>query len=435
MLLGMLASYAFDLMRDRLEFELRESPLGFRVWRAITKLVMLGKGGEQTEALRAWVRRLIRDSEDLRTRSLNASSSLDLELAIAVPADWSPSGDDWAGEALLTRARNNNATMRERGTAALGLWQRAIRGDRSGLEETETELRHLIAEFNDPEIRPDAPAGMRWIAATLEHVVDNRVAVCNNWPDVDEPWFQHVQDAANDLDNYGIPTCLLTGTKNLFRHMILQNAGVYRRQAIETLVTSGWTEPVARALGSLLAAEKDEAWLRSRAEFALGFLQRPDVWAESELTGACERAHHRLGLDQAQEDAALPPSHLTELQASLFAVGDCFGVPGAEDRARSARLRLRPILEELADMTQPHRARRVRRPARAIAYLLTMTAQPSRGAKEDLSKELLQKLCHHPDPVTAKLSRWALGFRFAPDGTIRPLLAAAEHGETDDTLC
>ena len=85
MLLGMLASYAFELMRDRLEFELRYSPLGFRVWRAITKLVMLGAGGEHAEALRAWVRRLIRDSEELRTCSLNASSSLDLELAISRP--------------------------------------------------------------------------------------------------------------------------------------------------------------------------------------------------------------------------------------------------------------------------------------------------------------------------------------------------------------
>ena len=150
MLLGMLASYAFELMRDRLEFELRYSPLGFRVWRAITKLVMLGEGGEHTEALRAWVRRLIRASEELRTRSLNASSSLDLELAISVPAAWSPPGDDWAGEALLTRARNNKATMRERGTAALGLWQRAIGEERPGLEKTETELRGLIAEFRDP---------------------------------------------------------------------------------------------------------------------------------------------------------------------------------------------------------------------------------------------------------------------------------------------
>jgi hypothetical protein len=433
MLLGMLASYAFELMRGRLEYELQYSPLGFRVWRAVTKLVTLRKDGEHTEALRAWVRWLIRGSEELRTRSLNASSSLDLELAIAVPAAWSPPGDDWAGDALLTRARNNKATMRERGTAALGLWQRAIREGRADLEETQTKLRELIAEFRDPGTRPDAPAGMRWIAATLEHVIDNRVEVCNDWPDVGEPWFQHVQEVANDdLGNYDIPPRLLTGTKNLFRHIILQNAGVYRRQAIETVVTSGWTEPVARALESLLAAEKDEAWLRSRAEFALGFLQRPDIRAEAVLTSACERAYQRLRLDQIPDDASLPPSHETELQTSLFAVGDCLGVPGAEERAKSARTRLRPILEDLAGITEEPRARRVRRAARAAAYLLTMTAQPSSGDNKDLSRELLEKLSDYPDPVTRKLSRWALSFRFAPDGTIRPLLAAAEYGETDD---
>ena len=420
MLLGMLTSYAFELMRDRLEFELRYSPLGFRVWRAITKLVVLGAGGEHTEALRAWVRRLIRASEELRTCSLNASSSLDLELAISVPAAWSPPGDDWASEALLARARNNKATMRERGTAALGLWQRAIGEDGPDQEKTETELRGLIADFRDPGTRPDARAGVQWLAATLEHVVNNRVAVCNDWPDVGEPWFEHVQDAANDLGNYGIPACLLTGTQNLFRHMILQNAGVYRRQAIETVVTSGWAEPVARALGFLLATEKDEAWLRSRAEFALGFLQRPDVWAEAELTSACEHAYERLKLDRT-------PSHVTEMQASLFAIGDCLGVPGAEVRARSARERLRPILEDLTGMTN------VRRAARAAAYLLTVTAQPRSGDKKDLSQELLQRLQQHPDAVTARLSNWALSFRFDPEGPIRPLLAAADYGTNDDS--
>jgi hypothetical protein len=38
--------------------------------------------------------------------------------------------------------------------------------------------------------------------------------------------------------------------------MIFQNVGVHRRAAIETLVTSGWGEPVAQALGSLLRKER-----------------------------------------------------------------------------------------------------------------------------------------------------------------------------------
>jgi hypothetical protein len=40
-MLGSLASYAFEPMREHLENELRYSPMGFRVWRAITKLVKL----------------------------------------------------------------------------------------------------------------------------------------------------------------------------------------------------------------------------------------------------------------------------------------------------------------------------------------------------------------------------------------------------------
>ena len=78
-------------------------------------------------------------------------------------------------------------------------------------------------------------------------------------------------------------------------------------------------------------------------------------------------------------------------------------------------------------------ARDLRRPARAAAYLLTVTAQPRSGGKKDLSQELLEKLSQHPDPVTARLSSWALSFRFAPEGTIRPFLAAADYGTNDDS--
>ena len=49
-LLGMLASYAFEPMRHRLESQLRHSPMAFRVWRAITKLVILSEGDAQAEA-------------------------------------------------------------------------------------------------------------------------------------------------------------------------------------------------------------------------------------------------------------------------------------------------------------------------------------------------------------------------------------------------
>jgi hypothetical protein len=432
-LLALLASYAFDQVSDGLERKLRNSPMSWRIWRAITKLVILSGDSPHSRQLRGWVSRLVHDSGELRKTSLYAGSAYDLELAITVPAAWSPAGNDWVGAALYTRARDDEATIRERGTAAMGLWQRAVDERRPGLKKTEAELRRLISEFReDPGSRPDAAAGLRWVALTLEHVINNQHAVCNDWPDPGETWFQNVQAAAAELDQAGIPAHLLEGTKSLFRHIILQNAGVYRRQAIETVVTSGLNKQVARALGTLLRTETNEAWLRIRAESALGFMQVKDPGAEMDLTRACQRAYQAL--EQTPGDNAPPRSQVSEMHASLFAVGDCFGVQGAEEEAKSARERLRPVLAGLAG-TRGDRAKILRRAVRAAAYMLIVTAQPAPPGRKDLSQELLEELSNHPDLVTAKLSRWALGFRFAEteNGTmIRPLLDAATYGESDD---
>jgi hypothetical protein len=427
-ILGILASFAFEPMRQLLDLELRSSPLGFRVWRAITELVKLSpEKGDHANIVRAWVRQLIRDSEGLRETSLYPGRSLDLELAITIPAVWSPPGQDWAGKALLTRARNAEATLRERGTAALGLWERAIREKRSDLADTETQLRQLITEFRDPTARPDVAAGLRWVARTLEDNINKRVPVCNEWPDIDEPWFGRVVEAANDLENSALPDHLRVGTKNLFMHMLLQNAGVHRRQAIETVVASGWSEPVANALGRLLRGETEESWLRIRAIFALGFLQRPDYWVEADLTSACLRAYAQLDLNEGEP----PRAHVTEMHASLFAVGDCFGALGAEDRAKNVRDNLREVLTGLA-AAQGERAKVLLRAARAAAYFLIFSAQPREGKGKDFSQDLLEQFSNYPDRVTSQLSRWALRFRFAEDGSVRPLLAAAELPQAAD---
>jgi hypothetical protein len=430
-MLGSLASYAFAPMRDWLDTAVRYSPLAFRVWRGITKLVRLRSNGERTDELREWVQRLVSDSDKLRAQSLYPGRSLDLELALAVPAAWSPASNDWAGDALRRRARDNRATIRERGTAAMGLWQRALEQNR-GIRATEQDLRDLIGEIGDGKSRPDAPAGLRWVAATVRHALDNKVAVCNDWPDVNEPWFDNVREAARELDRLQIADHLRAGTKTLFLHMILQNSGVYRRQAIETVVTAGMTNPIAQALGKLLQDEQDEAWLRLRAEFALGFLQRANRHVEDDLTHACQSAYRNLGLGQLAETQEPPRSRITEVHASLFAIGDCFGVPGVEDRAKSARDRLKPVLTDLAEATGD-RAMIMRRAARAAAYLLTVSAQPQESGKPDLSQELLEKLRDHPDEVTARLSRWALSFRFGPDGSVRPLLDAPEYETIEDS--
>lgn len=427
-LLGLLASYCFDQTRDTLERMVRYSPVGFRTWQAVTQLVGLSRDAAHTEAVRNWIRELLRDSGELRRTSLNPGASYDLELALTIPPEWSPPGDDWVGAVLRDRARDGEATLLERGTAAMGLWQRVIAEDRPDLKETENELRALVAEFRDPDTRPDAAAGLRWIAAALEGAMDTRQAICNDWPDVSEPWYRHVLHAADELGTIGIPDHLVAGTKNLFLHMILQNAGTYRNQAIETVVTSGLNRPVAMALSSLLRTETQESWLRVRAQAALSFMQRSDVAAQSELTRTCLHAHATVKTAMAGQDPVR--SKVTELATSLFAVADCFASDTGWENGRHARDMLRPLLSDLADADD---SLTLRRPARAAAYLLALTAQPAADGREDLSQELLEKLRAHPDPVTSRLSSWVLSFRFAPDGAIRPMLAAAELGAAHDT--
>jgi hypothetical protein len=435
-LLGLLASHSFDTMMKWLDSELKYSPLGYRVWRAITKLALLSKPGvKRSRELEAWVRELLERSDQLRQRSIYPGRALDMELAIAVPTSWSPPGDgDWVSRVLLQRARNQVATIRERGSAALGLWERSVGlDDHATLEQAKGDLRELMAEFRDPAARDDAPGGLSWIADTLDSLIESGQPVCNEWPSTHGAWFKRVQDAATELARQkSIPAHLRTGTKNLFLHMILQNAGMYRSLAIETVVTSGWSLPVARALGHLLENES-EPWVRIRAEAALGLLQRTDDGTvEEDLTRACDQAYRNLGIDEIPQDGSPyeevdkpPRARVTELHTTLFAVGDCFGVPGAEERAGTAREALREVLTKLAEPDDP-RAHILCRPARAAAYLLTVTAQPSTDGKPDLSRELLGQLCHHPDPVTRRFSEWALGFRWADDGSVNPLLAAAE---------
>ncbi len=205
--------------------------------------------------------------------------------------------------------------------------------------------------------------------------------------------------------------------------MILQNAGVYSRQAIETVVTGGWSGSVTRALGFILDKEKEETWLRIRAEFALGYLQIRDPWVEEYLSRSCLHAWSVLQQGFAHGDSVPPRSHVTEMHLSLFALGDCFGVPGAEDFAKRVRERLRPVLTELASI-EGDRALIIAPATRAAAYLLTVTAQPRENGERDLSEVRLENLSHHPDDQTGRLSRWALSFRFSPDGSVRSLLDA-----------
>lgn len=423
-LLGNLAQYAFDIVVDEIEHSIESSPLGFRVWPALTELLMISQDLERRSnpfvsgALRPRLRALLGEAAHLRAGSIYPGSSLDLELAIAVPNGWL--GPNFITNLLLQRAKDTEAALRERGTAAMGMWRRAYECGSTGDPYVSSMLHELVDQFlGETSQGQDVASGLQWIAATLNRAMMEDRAVCETWPDVDQPWFRAVGEAVERLDDYGIPKLILPATKGLFRHVLLQNAGVERRKAMDTLVAGGYVDPVTRAVGALLCDERAVEWVRIRALLALGFMQHRSQFVKATLLHACEWAYRRF-IEQHEPSRA----RIDELHAVLFAIGDCYGVKGAEAEAREIRERLRSILSDL--VTKRQTTDKPRYPlARAIAYLLTFTAQPRRPDGElDFSEMLLQDLREHPDPVTQNFTRWALQFRFSPGGRTKSLLPA-----------
>lgn len=415
--LGTLGAYAFDPIREALDEALAQ-PLGFRVWRVITTLVMLSKRAGHKQELTTWVRSLLKDDVNrFRERSLYPGRSLDLELAIRVPSDWSPPQDDWAGDALLARANNPRATIQERGTAAMGLWQRAKGNPHRDLTQVTTAIDTLIKEFETPSESPDVDTGMRWVAATLKHVMAHGADVRNGWPQIDEPWMRHVNEAVDYIERHLTKPRVLPGTKTLLRHSLLQTDAIYRRQAIEALVAGGWTGPVARALERFLELEREESWLRIRALFALGFLQHRDRGVQRSLAAACQLAYSNLRGTPAR-------AQIAEMHSALFAIGDCFGAEGVpEEDVRQARDSIQDVLTGIVGEQLT-----LREPlfpvSRACAYLLTFMILHRSNGKEDLAEVLLKELCKHPDPITRELSGWALKNRIDEAGVVKPLVHA-----------
>lgn len=414
-MLGTLGGYEFGIVEGKLEYALKR-PLGFRVWRVITALVMLSRRSSQTPRLRQWVKKQLSRAEELREKSLYPGRSLDLELAIRIPPEWSPVEDDWAGAALLARARNSQATIQERGTAAMGLWQRAVTNPNHDADRVAADLAPLIKQFETAAVPKDACWGMRWVAVTLRHAISNSTGVCNTWPEVDEPWMQNLSGAVGQLEDR-IPPEILPATKTLLRHCLVQNAGVYGRQAIEALVAGGWTGPAARALESFLERERRESWLRIRALFALGFLQHRDRSVQDSLAVACHHAHSNLKSDSTR-------AQITEMHSALFAIGDCFGAAGVPQQdVLRVRRSIQETLENLisGQLTDDQTMFPV---SRASAYLLTFMILPRENHSEDLAEVLLRKLSKHRDETTQELSRWALENRIDETGVIRPLVHA-----------
>lgn len=260
---------------------------------------------------------------------------------------------------------------------------------------------------------------MRWVSADLKRAIADNRAISNDWPRGNgESWLQHVYDAVRNLERQGIPDQVLPATASLFQHCLLQNAGIYRRHAIETLLAGGWVEPVTSALAKFLDLEKSESWIRTRAEFALGFLQHPDEEVAECLSEACLAAYANL-------TTRSTPAQVMEMHTVLFAIGDCFGAVSVDQRdVYQVRERIRNVLWGLVDDDFTHKEP-LYPAARATAYVLTFTAQPRKNEEKDMAEELLDKLQNHPDITTRSLARWALENRIdRTTGEVKPLVHA-----------
>jgi hypothetical protein len=414
LLLGSLSHYAFNVVSEKLAAELRGT-LGFRVWRAVTKVVRLrdttGREGHlPTRNLPDWVRLQLADAEVLRAESLYPARSLDLELALNVPPAWSTPDNDWIGRLLLERAKNGEATVRERGTAALGLWERAVEQMRT--EDVRRELEVLVRDFEAEASQKETATGLRWVAACLKQNMRSGKDVCTVWPEIDVRCLSVTRKAMCALD---VPDSIADGTRVLLEHSILQNAGVHRRRVIDTLRVGGWTEQATRVLGRVVEDPDSEAWLRCRALFAIGFLQERGTGVQAILKRACELARARLALPEP------PRAQVSEVHAALFAIGDCFGAEGAQEGAKWIRRKLNEprrdlgafppteaeqpcLLRDLVDISKGKKA--LYPIARAAAYMVAFTAaKPTDDpAEDDHSDALLAELEKHDDMATQKVA-------------------------------
>ncbi|MFB9359432.1 hypothetical protein [Actinoplanes nipponensis] len=415
---------AFDVVGPTLEQALSTHPLGFRMWRSVTSIVRLNETeADAAPIIRPWVQAQVEAAEEWRARSLFPARSLDLELAIVVPAAWSPAGeDDWVSQALRERSKNTEATVRERGTAAFGLWQRALRGDDAGHQaETARFLRGLIDDFKAEAEAGDVLLGLNWVATTLAQSIEGKNAVPPGWPPTEDPCLRTVRAAAAALRSPSVPTPILEPTKRLIEHALLQNAGVYRRNAVDTLLAGGYTGPVISALNLALTNVNTQAWLKCRALFVISFLQDRERNTELILGKACKRAKKQFDASLTH-GAPVPRSIASELHDALFAVGDCFGAVGAQAQSRRLRHLLDKDLDDLLLRTKdllrrPDADTALVRVARGAAYLVAVTAQTG----DRTSKPMLESLADHPDSATKDLAEWALKRFDARGDRVRPL--------------
>jgi hypothetical protein len=354
-----------------------------------------------------WVKDQVDEAEARRVRSLFPARSLDLELCIAIPPQWSPPGDrDWVDAALRRRVVNEAATMRERGTAAHGLWRRALRmDDRDYRDQTEGFLRSLVGQLREEAGRDAGLTGLSWVAETVESNLNRGTAVSGQWPAAGQQYVDRVRAALADLSddpNY-LPPSIREGTKTLVEHALLQNAGVMRRHALDALAVGGWGEAVRPVFSRILNDPDADSWLKCRALFAVSFVQDRSRKMINQIERSCKQAEHALTRAMS-EQVAVPRAAVSEMHAALFAAGDCFGVAGGESGAKRLRNSLDTMLDRLLKLSDVPNAD-LHPVGRAAAYFLAMTLQ---SGDAEAREKLTRYRDDHCDRAVRELCSWAL---------------------------
>ena len=428
LLLAGLARHDLTTVMQGLSASIFGSPLGFRSWRSVTRILHVARALEFSEDpqdqhlvnnVKVWILGLVQAAAGLRGSSIFPGRALDVECFISVPWNWAE--PDLVTQALFERARDEHATVRERGTAAMGIWQRAV--EHSKEDDVRDALQELCDDFRSRTEPDDLKNGFNWIALTLNKAMADGKAVCTTLPECDQPWHQVVEEAAEAL-GAGLPDWLLPPTRALFRHALLQNSGVERRRSIDALRAAGLAGTLSNQLLALLGDRriKTERWLRVRALFALSFVRGGLSEADRfRLLQVCQTIANDVMGGMGNN------ASVAELHEALFTIAEVFGVTGVEptsvvEKARDVRAVLGRTLTDLVENghTEPANHRLI---GRAVAYLLTFTAQ---SGADDMSRQLLNHLSEHPtDRVTARFSTWVLKFRWGSDDELQPLLRGA----------